>query len=285
MADWYLSDDPTEPNKWALPEGSLGAGEFISFDEDTGFHVSSNVGFGLNRTGEAVVLSYLPGTAENRIVDVVEFEAQEPDISLGRYPDGDPWLFRMDPSREVANTLPIGDIVITEIMYHPADANDEYVELFNPTVASIQLASAKGPWRLDGAVEYTFDDGLTIPAGGCLVVVDFDPVLETARLDAFLATYVDESVVSDVIIVGPWQGTLANEGERLVLEKPLAGNEDDEPIVWAIVDEVIYSDVTPWPGSPDGLGDALRRIGTGPADSGNDATNWEADLPSPGIRP
>jgi hypothetical protein len=177
------------------------------------------------------------------------------------------------------NTDPLSDLVIDEVMYHPVDANDEYIELYNPTAAPIELASAAGPWRLDGGIQYTFDAGLSLAPGGRVVVVGFDPVSDIVRFGAFLATYGGEVLMPGVEIVGPWEGSLDNAGERLALEKPLVTDDPDDP-GWAMIDEVIYSDVAPWPATPDGQGDALQRVG--PDGSGNDPANWEASSPTPG---
>ena len=56
-------------------------------------------------------------------------------------------------------------------------------------------------------------------------------------------------------------------------------------VTWLIVDEVIYSDASPWPAGSDGTGKALRRIHTDAAHSGNDPTNWTVATPSPGMAP
>ena len=124
----------------------------MTFDETTGFG-AGGAGFGLSHDGEELVLSYLPGTAQDRIVDSVRFKAQEQGISLGRYPDGGAYWFRLTPSRGTANKNPVLDVVINEIMYHPVDPNEEYIELYNPTTKSVALRSTAAAWRLDGAVE------------------------------------------------------------------------------------------------------------------------------------
>ena len=279
LTGWYLSDDPDDLSKWAIPAVTIPAQDYLSFDQATGF------GFGLSRAGEQLFLSYLPGTEADRVVDAVTFKAQEDDISLGRYPDGAPYWFRLAPSRNAANADPIADIIIDEIMYHPPDANDEYTELCNPTDAPVVLAGADGAWRLAGGAEYVLPADVILPAGGRLVLVGFDPLVETSRLSVFAAAYGSGPLTAGVTILGPWQGNLANDGERVALEKPQATGNIDDPIAWVVVDEVIYSDVSPWPNGPDGQGDVLQRLITDPTLSGNDPANWQPAAPSPGLAP
>jgi hypothetical protein len=87
-----------------------------------------------------------------------------------------------------------------------------------------------------------------------------------------------------VQILGPWQGNLSNRGERLGLERSQTGGDPAES-AWLVVDEVIYSDASPWPAGSDGTGKALRRIQTDAAHSGSDPANWIAASPSPGMAP
>ena len=191
----------------------------------------------------------------------------------------------MIPSRDLANESPLSHVVIDEIMYHPVtDANDEYIELYNPTANRISLVDSDGAWRLDGAVEYTFAGNASLPSGGRLIVVDFDPQMEASRLSAFIALYDTGPLIAGVDIVGPWSGNLSNAGERLALERPLPADQPDDPaqqFVWRIVDEVIYSDASPWPESADGMGNVLQRISAD--ESGNNPSNWQAIAPTPGF--
>ncbi len=287
LSNWYLSDNIAEPNKWAIPGISIPAHNRISFDEVTGFHNPITSGFGLSSSGEQVVLSYLPGTPQNRIVDCIEFKAQETDISLGRYPDGSAYWFRLTPSRDAANANPILDVLIEEIMYHPDSNdeytyNDEYIELYNPTSEPINLQSPLGTWRLNGAVDYSFYPGTSIPPDDRIVVVPFSPLFQLDRFNDFVFKYGSFDLTYGVNIFGPWSGKLSNESERVALEKPQSTYQPGEPFGWIIVDEVAYSDQNPWPETPDGTGDSLRRINSNQFYSGNDPANWKADIPSPG---
>ncbi|MGH2271610.1 lamin tail domain-containing protein [Anaerohalosphaeraceae bacterium U12dextr] len=287
-ADWYLSDNIENLKKWALPVVTIAAKGMLTFDEISGFHSPITKGFGLDKAGERIFLSYLPGNASDRVVDCLRFRGQENGISRGRYPDGGHYWFRMYGSRNTANTLPISDVVISEIMYHPTEGstNDEYIELYNPTPASVPLYSAdgSGAWRLDNAISFTFPAAMSLAAGAKIVIVPFDPVAEPARLNAFEAAYHCD-LTAGVDVFGPWVGALSNGSERLALEKPQASDDPLNPaaISWILIDQVSYSDYDPWPVGADGSGHSLTRLNPDSAPyCGDDPANWTATTPTPG---
>jgi hypothetical protein len=73
---------------------------------------------------------------------------------------------------------------------------------------------------------------------------------------------------------------LSNDDERIELSKP--GDTDLYGVRYYIsVDAVHYKDQYPWPGAPDGGGQALKRIND--TLYGDDVANWQSQPASPGI--
>ncbi len=272
---WYLSDDKAVLDKWALPAIVIPARGILSFDEVTGFHNPLTQGFGLNKAGEQVFLSCLPGAGPRRVVDCIQFKSQENSISLGRFPDGANKWHAMPPSRDLPNLPPIRNVFIREFMYHPETGGYEYIILHNPTSSQVVLWDDQtgAGWRLAGGISLSFDQSSTVPAQGCLFVPGFE--LTPANLDNFAAVY--GSVPANR--TAPCNGALSNGGERIALEKPHQSDDPARPndISWMIVDEVIYFDDCPWPPEADGLGKALRRKGL--ASYGNAPEAWFAAEP------
>src|SRR4051812_16013304 len=83
-------------------------------------------------------------------------------------------------------------------LYHPPDigtydnSRDEFIEVANVTSQSVPLYDPAFPtnhWRLRDAVDFDFPAGLSLPAGGRVVVVSFDPVNDTNSLAGFQQRY------------------------------------------------------------------------------------------------
>ncbi|MBN1817116.1 MAG: lamin tail domain-containing protein [Sedimentisphaerales bacterium] len=280
---WYLSDDLGELKKWPLPNIVIRPYSILSFDEVSDFHNPITSGFGLNKAGDEVILSYLPGTEEDRIVDCVRFKGQENNISLGRFPDGGSYCQAMPASRDLPNRQLPARLILSEVMYKTigSEIGHDFIELYNPTDDPIQLENETGPWRLDGSISFTFPSGSTIPPYGRLLVVDFHPTHDIALLEAFQAEYATGPLMAGIEIVGPWNGQLPKQTGRIALEKPLAPDILGESVSWIIVDEVFYFDNSPWPVIDGNPGHVLQRQPG--LSSGNDPSSWRVTMPSPGL--
>ncbi len=86
-------------------------------------------------------------------------------------------------------------LLVTEIMYHPADPDEnyEYIEVVNPLRTPLELnPSVSGEptdWRLRGEADLDFKTGTTIAPYGVALLVPFDPDVDTVAKTAFLAKY------------------------------------------------------------------------------------------------
>ncbi|MCB9223627.1 MAG: lamin tail domain-containing protein [Crocinitomicaceae bacterium] len=150
------------------------------------------------------------------------------------------------------------NIVITEIMYNPAESgtdSTEFIEFYNNTSNSIDLTG----YTTIG-VTYTFPSVSLAP--GAYYVISVNP-------SAHFNTY---GVNAD----GQFAGALANGGEPVALYDNLG----------TLVDSVNYDDIAPWPvgfsaGEPDGGGASLV-ICNYTLDN-NDGANWSASTTSTGL--
>ena len=124
------------------------------------------------------------------------------------------------------------------------------------------------------AVDFTFNSSHTIPAGGHLILVSFDPSTNSASLAQFQAAYGTNNR-----LVGPYSGKLDNSSDSVELVKP-DPPQTNGSVPYVLVEKVVYSDSLPWPTNADGLGKSLQRL----SDSGyaNEPTNWFAAVPAPG---
>lgn len=138
------------------------------------------------------------------------------------------------PGMIPAAQSPSPQVVINEIMYHPAgdDPAGEFIELYNPSL--FEAVDVSG-WRLEG-IGMTLPPGSVILPGRTMLVVESDAAFRQVHQGRFVG--------------GEFDGGVANEGERLVLRDRNG----------RVVDEVEYDDVAPWPTVADGGGYSLELI-------------------------
>ncbi len=147
--------------------------------------------------------------------------------------------------------LPDGYLLISEIMYHPAEGDGEFIEVHN---TSTTTAFDLHGMRLSG-LDFTFGPGHIIEPGGYVVV--------TPNVSAYQRTYGNAEVIDGIC-----DGSLDNGGETLRLLRPAATGG------WHVMDEVTYSDDPPWPTRADGFGPSLQLID--PSQDNNRPGNWHA---------
>jgi hypothetical protein len=238
-------------------------------DEDT----TERRSFGLSSGGEEVfLLSATPSGERTDYVHGFTFGDSAAGFSFGRhvnsigkisYPPLEATSFN------ASNDLPRnGPLVITEMMYHPANGSVEFIEIQNISVSPVPLAGV----QISG-IGFAF--GPTAPElipGEIVLVVETDPA-------TFRSIFNPPASVS---VFGPYSGRLSNGGEKVSLRVPEANPVALEPDLMPSVDIADYNDSSPWPTSPDGTGTTLVRIL--PALYGSDPNSWLASL-NPGGTP
>ena len=79
--------------------------------------------------------------------------------------------------------------VIDELMYHPIDPNEEYIELYNPLNQKIDLGGARSRGVSTGPWTSTSPPGRRSPRAVGWWSSASIPAVETSRLIAFLVAY------------------------------------------------------------------------------------------------
>lgn len=132
---------------------------------------------------------------------------------------------------------------LTELMYDPLGGTDfEFIELFN---SSSTLTLDLSGVAFTQGVEFTFSPGTTLAPGEYLVVVKANPA---GNYSSFRTRY---GLDQTVRIVGPFVGSLANDGERITLKTSPGG---------ADLFDFEYGDGRGWPVAADGAGHSLTPL-------------------------
>ena len=252
LSNVYLSDNCSNLLKYKFPDGLvLSPGEFWPVGEGTppdGFE------FALSSSGETVYVTVGtsgPDPEPIRVLDAVRYEAMEPDVTFGRFPDGSDYFSVLSSATfNSSNAHPrVDDIVINEIMYNHAmrDERYEYIELYNRGTSTVSL----GGWAFTDGIEYEFDDNVQMSPGSYLVI---------AKDPEFIENVYDNLIVGSNLF-GPYQGQLSDRSERIRLSCPL---EQEDPqtgeleVCMVTEDEVTYYEGGRWPSWADGYGASLE---------------------------
>jgi len=279
IGGWYLSDDRGQPDKYRIADGTMiGDGECLVFTEEAHFGTVANPpsGFALDELGEEVFLTSASGGVLAGYREDEFFGASDRDVTSGRYvksTGSKDFVALVEPTMGGDNAAPIvPDVILSEIMYHPELGGHEFIELHNRTASAVPLHDAElapNPWQFTDGIDFAFPTDASVPANGYALVVGIDP-------DLFRTTY---GIDAAVPIYGPWDGALANEGERVELSRP-GTPEPGGFVPYIPTEKITYNDGDPWPLDPDGLGPSLERRVAGAY--GNDVINWAASTAASG---
>jgi len=294
IGGWFLTDDHQAPLKYRIPDNTvIPAGGYLVVTGDQFNHNGSN-SFSLSSIGDEVYLFSGDGIGLTGYRHGFQFGAQLKGVTFGRQVTSDGIEHFVAQERNtlgLPNAGPkVGPVIINEIMYAPApfgsdaDTVDEFIELRNISDQPTALFDPNYPtnaWKFNGGVQFTFPLGLTMAPWSYLLVVSFDPAHDPASLEWFRRRY---GLGANVMVLGPYQGRLANEGESLALYQPdkpkSSSSTAAEFVPYVLVEEIHYSHAAPWPTEALGTGKSLQRIAS--AAFADDPANWQAGAPSAG---
>jgi hypothetical protein len=291
LGGWFISDDSSEYKKFEIPALTLEGGKVLFYDESD-FNSGGNlVDFALAgaKGDDLYLLEADPFGNLVRFVDRIEFGAAVSGESFGRWPDGSGDLYPMRSqtpgylNSTAGNSVRVGSVIVSEVMYNPLGAPDdglEFIEICNAGAFAETLIN----WRLRGEAEFDFAAENLAP-GELLLIVDFDPLVEIAARNSFLAAYPSAAASQ---LRGPWSAgagnLLDNGGAAIRLQRAgaLENPPGEAPFYPALFEDAVnFNDTAPWPTGPDGTGPSLSRISA--SIYGDDPGNWQLAPASPGI--
>ncbi len=304
---WWLSDSASVPQKFQIPAGTIvPAGGYRVFYEyqigagTAGFTLDSAEGDQVylsagnssgNLTGAQTYVSF--GALKNGVSAGLHETSSGLDFvplatrSFGQDTPSDVVFFRLGTGSPNALAR-VGPVVINEIHFQPPEgvnaADFEFLEFHNPSSTTVALYDPFYPtntWRVRDGISYDFPQFTLLPAGGFLLLVNFDPSVESTKLQAFRAAF---SIGSATPILGPYSGRLSDSGETLKVYWPDEPQGADKPnaglVPYELVELIQYRPSSPWPAGADGTGLSLQR--RDPFAYGNEPTNWFSASPTPG---
>lgn len=270
ISGWFISDDCHRPEKFKIPAHTtikpLSYAVFSGEEMDTTMIVSS-------AGGQVYIFSTDASGSLTGYSHGIDFESADPGTSFGLVENSDGKFFSSRLSESSIGTVnaspATGDVVISEIMYHPSKNGNEFLEIINRTDGPLELYDKDDPsnvWVIKG-VSFTFSRGMVIGGGERIVLVD-----STAEIDSFRNAWQIDSSVK----IFHFDGKLANEGETISIEKPGKPWVDENGLIevpYTTVDVVSYKNSSPWPKKADGEGYSLIR--TNLTAWGNEPGNWK----------
>jgi len=295
IGGYYLSDSRRDLKKYRIADGtSVAAGGFHVFSENQ-FNSGAASSFALSssRGGTVYLSASDAGGNLTGYRSVVSFGPQFNGVSFGqlRTSVGEDFTTMTSRTLGAANSAPkVGPVVINEMMYHPVEgelnsenADHEYVELHNVSANTVSLFDPAHPantWRVSGGISFRFPTGISLAPRGYLLLVHFDPVVNGSAASAFRSKY---GVAASVLLYGPFNGRLGNDGDAFALEMPdtpQGPGPDQGYVPYVVVDQISYGNAYPWPAVADGTGSSLQRRRT--YAYGNDPLNWKGMLQTAG---
>lgn len=268
VSNFYLTDDRKTPKKFRIPSGTVIQPNSFAVLSSEQFKDVISVPTG----GGAIYL--FGATADGTLTGFshgIDFDDATDGTTCGLIKNSDGKYFicaLKSATIGAANSDALmGNLVISEIMYHPISGGSEYIEIANISTDSVPLASNGFPWKVKG-ISFDFPSKTTLkPKSVCLIIDSSTTVI------SFRTKYSIDSTV----MIFQFSGKLSNDSEMVSIEKPGKIYYDANDIMqcpYISVDAVSYKDNKPWPKTADGDGYSLVRKDL--AVWGNEPDNWRA---------
>lgn len=191
LSNLYLTDSPASPTKWALPAGKLADGQHLPLwiDGDSSLG-GTHAPFALQAAGGTLYLYYTTDSSSgSTIIDSVDY----PELAAGQSfirtgESGLHWEVSTQPTPGADNpaagtTEPAAPnavvLYINEIMAdnktvlanaEHEGAFDDWFEIYNPGDQDVDVSGMFLTDNFANPTKYRIPDGVTIPAGGYLIV-------------------------------------------------------------------------------------------------------------------
>ena len=265
----------TEPPVFAPHGGNLPAGSTVSMTGSIG-NVAGGVtiyyttdGSDPRLTGGTVNSAALTYSAPVALNQISTLNARSRNTTTSEWGPLTEATYLVD-----AVTATAANLVVAEIMYHPADASAveaaagynnaddfEFLRLMAIGGAPVKLQDVK------------FTIGIVFDANTQSSITAISPgqsVLLVRRRDAFEFRY---GTAYSSVIAGEFTGGLSNGGEQLVITGP---DGADPGTLADLIKDFTYSDAAPWPTRADGNGPSLVLIAPTTNPDHNLPANWTA---------
>jgi hypothetical protein len=286
IGNWFLTDSKVDPEKFHIPAGTtiaaLGYVVFTasSFNADP----TSKTSFALSEHGDQVYLSSdSMGFRGSGYCIGYTFGENENGVSYGRYVNSvgvEDLVALKTKTLGAANSAPrVGPVVMSEIMYHPKNGINEYIELTNIGNVELPLYDSQVPkntWKI-GGIDFSFPEGISIKSNEKMLIVS-DKTTEAQ----FRSDYGVDAAVKIFFTTK----SLSNAGDTLAILKPsdpyIDSTDKTFPLVnpYVLVERISYTDASKWHSEADGTGQSLQRIKLN--EYANDPASWSAGTATPG---
>ncbi len=250
VGGWYLSNDKDELDMFVIEgETKIAPNGYLVLEKE-------NLPFKLLNSEQNIILSAVVDGKLTGYSSVLSTYFVEESNSFGLYKSENNFTptTLSQPTKGAENgAYKLGEIIISEIMYHPADENYEFLVVTNISDSSVQLADENSAWKVSG-VSFSFEAQTIIEANEKIVLFNGD----STEVDAFRSSV----ELAPEVKVFAYEGKLSNSGEKIEVLKPaevVLDSEGNQDIIYSLSDIVEYSDNEPWQESADGDGYSLVR--------------------------